>query len=67
MLQMLPELTLSDFPHTDVVFPRMARVRQSLTLTRVDCIEEEVHAQFARIADRIESGDKVCLAVGSRG
>lgn len=51
------------------VFPPMYRVHQRLPRPVIEDIGDAVAAQFARpeVRRRINPGDKVCLAVGSRG
>jgi len=48
-------------------FPPLTKIRQSLTSERIDDIQGEVEHQFAQVAGVIQPGQRVAIAVGSRG
>ncbi len=56
---------LSVFRHDRL--PRWALVRNRIDPTEIADAGAAVEAAFAPVADRIQSGQRVCLAVGSRG
>ncbi len=56
---------LAVFRHSDL--PRWALVRNRIDPTELDDVAAAVHAAFGSVADRIAAGQRVCLAVGSRG
>jgi hypothetical protein len=56
---------LSIFRHDRL--PRWALVRHRLDPTEIDDVDAAVEEALATVADRILPGQRVCLAVGSRG
>jgi hypothetical protein len=56
---------LSIFRHDRL--PRWALVRHRMEATEIDDVAAAVDGAFASVADRIQPGQRVCLAVGSRG
>ena len=72
--QDIPVLPEPDVPSTDpfAVFrhqtlPRWALVRHHLEAEEIADVEAAVAAAWSSVADRIVPGQRVCLAVGSRG
>ncbi|HWO78536.1 MAG TPA: lactate racemase domain-containing protein [Bacillus sp. (in: firmicutes)] len=53
----------------DVPLPRMVKVRQKFNAPEIENVAEAVHEAInrARVLDRILPGDRVAIAVGSRG
>src|SRR5690348_7301236 len=56
---------LAVFRHAEL--PRWALVRHVMDPAEIDDVDVAVAAAFAPVADHIQPGQRVCLAVGSRG
>lgn len=50
-----------------MTIPALTKIRQSLTSERIDDIPAEVEHQFAQVQGIIRPGQRVAIAVGSRG
>ncbi len=70
-IPMIPGATAADLDPLSVFrhasLPNWALVRHTMDPTEIDDVQAAVAAAFATVEGRITAGQRVCLAVGSRG
>ena len=62
-----PFIGLSDLPFSEIIFPKLAKIRQIFALPEVSDIPQEVAREFDRFSSLIKPGARIAITAGSRG